>query len=224
MPGTNEMLMCPAFATAQNYRFRALVRIAERGFMNEVGSYVRGMGTWLSLSLLFAQPGVSQDRGTALESARQITEATVRIPQGTLLQIELAQRTDWKHLERNSVVKGRLMLPVFAGNDIAIPEQTKVSLTIESVKKEDDDSRTWKKAGHAVVGAFNPLEKSRPAGDAVRVSKTDIESPRGHLVVAATALRAGYAAMVEPKIGRGGEGHNLLTPTAQSFRFRKQPP
>jgi len=190
--------------------------------MNEVGSYVRRMSTWLSLSLFFAQPGISQDRGTALESARQITEATVRIPQGTLLQIELAQRTDWKHLARNSVVKGRLMLPVFAGNDIAIPEQTKVSLTIESVKKVDDDSGTWKKAGHAVVRAFNPLEKSRPAEYAIRVSKTDIEVPHGSFVVAATALRAGYAAMIEPKIGRGGEVHSLQPPSAKSSGSKKR--
>src|SRR5258706_14975487 len=109
MPGTNEMLMCPAFATAQNYRFRALVRIAERGFMNEVGSYVRRMSTWLSLSLFFAQPGISQDPVPALESAVQITEAAVRSPQGTLLYLRLAERTDWKQLARTSAVQGRLM-------------------------------------------------------------------------------------------------------------------
>jgi hypothetical protein len=36
-----------------------------------------------------------------------------QIQQGTLLQVELTRRTDWKHLARNSVVEGRLMLPVF---------------------------------------------------------------------------------------------------------------
>ncbi|MCU1241045.1 MAG: hypothetical protein JWO71_1771 [Candidatus Acidoferrum typicum] len=156
-----------------------------------------------------------------MESAPQTTEAGVRTPQGTLLQIELAQRTDWKHLARNSVVEGRLMLPVFTGNDIAIPEQTKVKLTIESVKKVGNDSGTWKKAGHAVVRAFDPLEKGRPTEYAIRLSKTDIEAPQGSLVVAATALRAGYASMIEPTIGSGEEVHRVQLPSAKPFGLKK---
>src|ERR1700720_2033250 len=174
MPGTEKVLMCPASANSQITETRALARISKRGFMNAAGIYVRRMSTWLVLSLLIGRPCISQDRGRAMESAPQTTEAGVRIPQGTLLQIELAQRTDWKHLARNSVVEGRLMLPVFTGNDIAIPEQTKVKLTIESVKKVGNDSGTWKKAGHAVVRAFDPLEKGRPTEYVIRLSKTDI--------------------------------------------------
>jgi hypothetical protein len=113
------------------------------------------------------------------------------------------------------------MLPVFAGNDIAIPEQTKVSLTIESVKKAANNSATWKKAGHAVVRAFNPLEQGRPAEYVIRVSKTNIEAPQGSLVVVATALRAGYAAMIEPKIGRRGEDHSSQPPNAKPFGSKK---
>lgn len=189
--------------------------------MKAAGSYVRRMSTWLGFSLFLAGPSISQDRGTAPESRPQVAEAGVRIPQGTLLQVELAQRTDWKRAARNSVAEGRLMLPVFVGDDIAIPAQTKVSLTIESAKKVGNDAGTWKKTGHAMVRAFNPLEKRRPTEYAIRVSKTDIESPRGSLVVAATALRAGYVAMIEPKIGRSGEVRSLQPPSAKSSGLKK---
>jgi hypothetical protein len=179
------------------------------------------MSTWLGVSLLLAGAGTCQDR-TAIESTPQGREATMRIPQGTFLQVELPQRMNWKHLARNSVVEGRLMLPVFAGNDVAIPEQTKISLTIESVKKVGNDSGKWRKAGRAVVRAFNPLEKSQPTEYSIRVSNARIESPQGSLVVAATALRAGYAAMIKPKVARDGEVHGLEPPGANADAKRKR--
>jgi len=48
--------------------------------------------------------GVSQDRGTVQESVPQL--GAVRIPQGTLLQVELAQRTNWKRLATKSILEG----------------------------------------------------------------------------------------------------------------------
>jgi len=145
----------------------------------------------------------------------------LRIPQGTLLQIELAQRTNWKRLATNSVLEGRLMLPVFAGSEVAIPAGTKVRLEIESVKKVGSHSGAWKKAGTAVVRAFNPLEKERPAEYAIRLSKTQIEATRGSLVVAATALRAGHAVMIEPKIRKGGEVQSLQPADANASKSKK---
>jgi hypothetical protein len=137
------------------------------------------------------------------------------------LQIELAQRTDWKRVARNTLLEGRLTLPVFAGSEVAIPQGTKVSLTIESVKKVGRDSGAWRKAGAAVLRAFNPLEKGRPAEYAIGLSKTEIEVPRGNVVVAATALRVGYGGMVEPKIGRGGQVRDLQ-PTDATARVKKK--
>lgn len=184
--------------------------------MNAAGTYVRRMSMWLGFSLLLAAPGISQDRLVAPESTPPRAEGEVRIPQGTFLQVELAQRTNWKRLARNSVVEGELMLPVFVGSDVAIPKQTKISLTIESVKKVGNDSGKWRKAGQAVVRAFNPLEKSLAAEYAIRVSKTEIETPQGSLVVTAKALRAGYAAMIEPKVERSGEAYSLEAPGANA--------
>ncbi len=135
--------------------------------MKSMRSYLRRLSVWLALSLLCSAAGVSQDRGTVQESVPQL--GTVRIQQGTLLQVELAQHTNWKHVARNSILEGRLILPVFAGSEIAISEGTKVSLEIESVKKVGSRSGAWKKAGTAVVRAFNPLEKGRPSEPAMQL-------------------------------------------------------
>lgn len=177
--------------------------------MNATGSYALGIAVWLGFSLILAQPGVSQDFGAkpATEAARQ----AALIQKGTLMQVGLAKHVHWKHLAPNSVLEGRLILPVFAGNEIAIPEGTKVELTIESVKKVGSDSGKWREAGSAIVRAFNPLEKGRPAEYVIGLSKTELEMPQGNVVVVATALRAGYAAMIKPKIGRGSEVRGLHT-------------
>jgi hypothetical protein len=175
--------------------------------MKSMRSYVRRVSAWLVLSLLVSAEGMGQERRDLPTPALQ--PGAVRIQQGTLLQIELAQRTDWNHLARNKLLDGRLMLPVFAGSDVGIPQGTKVSLTIESVKKVRSDSGAWKRAGSAIVRGFNPLEKGRPTEYAIGLSKTEIETPHGSLVVAATAVRAGYAAMIEPNIAKGEEVHSL---------------
>ena len=187
--------------------------------MKSMRAYLRPISVWLALSLLCSVSGVSQDRGTMPEPASQGGE--LRISQGTLLQVELAQRTNWKRLATNSVLEGRLMLPVFAGSEVAIPAGTKVRLEIESVKKVGSHSGAWKKAGTAVVRAFNPLEKERPAEYAIRLSKTQIEATRGSLVVAATALRAGHAVMIEPKIRKGGEVQSLQPADANASKSKK---
>src|ERR1700730_12038811 len=89
---------------------------------------------WLGVSLLFVQPGVSQDRALATETAALVSpQGTVPIERGTFLQVELAQRVDWKHLAHNSRVEGRLTLPVLSGHAIVIPTGTKIELTIESM-------------------------------------------------------------------------------------------
>jgi hypothetical protein len=179
--------------------------------MNAMGSYTVRIAVWLGLSVILAQQGVGQGLGTAAQIETQPAKEMVQIPKGTLLQVELERRTHWKHLAPNSLLDGRLILPAFAGSEIAVPEGTKVELTIESVKKAGSDSGKWRKAGSVIVRAFNPLEKGRPAEYVIRLSKTELVTPQGNVVVAATALRAGYAAMIKPKIARSGEVHGLQT-------------
>jgi hypothetical protein len=113
------------------------------------------------------------------------------------------------------------MLPVFSGGEIAIPEGTKVSLHIESVKKTGSDSGAWKKVGSAIMRAFNPLEKDRPTEYVIHLSKTEIDTPQGALVPAATALRAGYATLIKPKIGEGGKVRDLQPSNADASNAKK---
>jgi DNA-binding transcriptional regulator YdaS (Cro superfamily) len=76
--------------------------------MNAVWLYVQRISLWLGVSLLFVQPGVSQDRALATETAPLASpQETVAIERGTFLQLELAERVDWKHLAHNSRVEGR---------------------------------------------------------------------------------------------------------------------
>jgi hypothetical protein len=187
--------------------------------MKSMSCYLRWLCALAGLLLFLCNAGTSQDLSTVAEPTARLGE--VRIQRGTLLQVELAQRTNWKDLTSNSVLEGRLMLPVFAGSEIALAEGTRVSLQIECVKKIGSDSGAWKKAGHAMLRAFNPLEKDRPTEYAIHVARTEIDTPQGTLVVPATALRAGYAALIQPNIGRGGEVHGLQTPSADAPRSKK---
>ena len=179
--------------------------------MNTMDSCALRIAIWLGFSLILAQQGMAQGLSTrtAQEIAAQPAKEALQIPKGTLMQVELAQRTDWKHLAPKSVVEGQLMLPVFAGSDIAVPRGTKVELTIESAKKVENGAGKWRKAGSAIVLAFNPLEKGRPSEYVIRLSTAEFQSPQGNVVVRATALRAGYAGMIQPKIGSGGEARSL---------------
>jgi hypothetical protein len=174
--------------------------------MDVVWTCVRRISLWLGVSLLFVQPGVGQDRALTAEAAPPTSaQEAVPIERGTFLQVELTERVNWKHVGHDAHVEGRLKLPVFAGREAVIPSGTKVDLTIDSVKKLDDAGK-WKKAGNAVVRAFNPLERSRPAEYVIQLSKAELEGPQGPLAVAATAVRAGRTVMIETRTGSRNRG------------------
>jgi hypothetical protein len=174
--------------------------------MDAIGCYARRIAVCLGLSLILGLTLLSQDRENVPDSATQAAKEAVQIQKGTLLHIELVQHVDWKHLATNSVLQGHLILAVFAGDEIVIPEQTKVEMTIKAVNRTAKGSRKWRRAGSAVVRAFNPLEKGRPAEYVIRLSKTQLEMPQGRSVVAATALRTGYAAMIKSRIESSDRG------------------
>jgi hypothetical protein len=181
--------------------------------MDLVWPYVQRISLCLGISLLGVHSGLSQERTLETETAPLAkAQDTVAIERGTFLQVELAQRADWKHLARNSHVDGRLMLPVFAGREMVMPTGTKIELTIDSVKKANDNAGKWKKAGNAVVRAFNPMEK-KPAEYAIQLSKTEIEGPQGRMEIAATALRAARTVMIEPrreKVSSAAKSHQTV--------------
>ena len=186
--------------------------------MDAVWPCVQRISLWLGISLLFVQPGVGQERAleTGAVSVASVQE-TASIDRGTFLQVELAEHVNWNHVAHNSRVEGRLVLPVFAGREAVIANGTKIELTIDSVKKSGDAGK-WKKAGNAVVRAFNPLERSRPAEYVIRLSKAELEGPQGRVAVAATALRAGSTAMIEMRTGTGHRGKSSGVQTSEKTR------
>jgi hypothetical protein len=186
--------------------------------MDAVWPCVQRISLWLGISLFFVQPGVGQERAleTGGASVASIQE-TASIERGTFLQVELAEHVNWKHVAHNSRVEGRLLLPVFAGREAVIANGTKIELTIDSAKKSDGTGK-WKKAGNAVVRAFNPLERSRPAEYVIRLSKAELEGPQGRVAVAATALRAGSTAMIEMRTGTGHRGKSSGVQTSEKTR------
>jgi len=186
--------------------------------MDVVWTCVRRISLWVGVSLLFVQPGVGQDRAQTAEAAPPASaQEAVPIERGTFLQVELTERVDWKHVGHNAHVEGRLKLPVFAGREAVIPSGTKIELTIDSVKKLDDAGK-WKKAGNAVVRAFNPLERGRPTEYVVQLSKAELEGPQGPLAVAATAVRAGRTVMIETRTGSRNRGKSGGVQTSQDKR------
>jgi hypothetical protein len=186
--------------------------------MDAVWPCVQRISLWLGISLFFVQPGVGQERALERGAASVASiQETASIERGTFLQVELAEHVNWKHVAHNSRVEGRLLLPVFAGREAVIANGTKIELTIDSAKKSDGTGK-WKKAGNAVVRAFNPLERSRPAEYVIRLSKAELEGPQGRVAVAATALRAGSTAMIEMRTGTGHRGKSSGVQTSEKTR------
>jgi len=77
---------------------------------------------------------------------------------------------EWKRVAKNSTVEGRLLLPVFAGERVAIPAGTKLRLTIESVKKVSEHQGKWAKFGATMVRVLNPLRPLCAGRSAIHLS------------------------------------------------------
>jgi len=93
------------------------------------------------------------------------------------------------------------MLPVFAGSEVAIPEGTKVSFEIESVKKVGSHPGVWKKAGAAVVRAFTHWRRSGQRNMRFVCRRPKLRRRR-QLGCGGVGAAGGYAVMIEPNIGK----------------------
>ncbi len=166
--------------------------------MTTIGFCVPRMALCLCVLLLPSLSALGQEHGVEAKSARPPSiEGALPIGAGAFLQLELASGSEWKRVAKNSTVEGRLLLPVFAGERVAIPAGTKLRLTIESVKKVSKHQGKWAKFGAAMVRVLNPLEEPRPAEYAIKLRKTEIDSARGPMAISATALLAGRSILVE---------------------------
>lgn len=165
------------------------------------------------MSLGFCVPVSAQEAGT--QEITATAENDVRIPAGTLAQIEFDGRVNWRHQPRNSTLAGRLRLPLYSGERIAVRGGVRVKVNVESVCKVSDGAGKWRRFGRAVVRAFNPLEKSRISEYDVQLSAAWVESPRGELPISAKPLRAGRSVSVEQKRNRDTAFRNLAASAAR---------
>jgi len=129
----------------------------------------------------------------------------------SLLRVEFPRRKTWKHVERGAALEGRLSLPLYAGEHIIAPEGSTIRVIVDSTEKIRESLGFWRKTGHAIVRAFNPLETSRPAEYRVELSAADLLLSTGEvLALDARVLRASSAVMVQPRVKLSQEASTAL--------------
>jgi hypothetical protein len=120
----------------------------------------------------------------------------------TLLRAVFPGRKSWGHVERGTVLEGRLSLPLYSGGQILAPADSVVRITVNSAEKIREPLGFWRKSGRALVRAFNPLETSHPAEYHVELSAADLLTPAGEVrPLDVRVLRASSGVMVQPKSG-----------------------
>jgi len=118
----------------------------------------------------------------------------------SLLRVDFPGRMRWGHVKKGAVLEGRLSLPLYAGQRVRAPTDTRVRVTVNSVAKSREASGFWRKTGRAIVRAFNPLGASRPSEYHVALSAAELRLPTGQVLpIDVRVLRAGNGVMVEPK-------------------------
>lgn len=144
----------------------------------------------------------------AQERAAQETRAVATAPGASVLPVEsdsLARvdfpgHKSWGRVEKGAVLEGRLTLPLYAGEHVVAPAGSAIRVTVNSTEKIRESLGFWRKTGHVIVRAFNPLETSRPTEYRVELSAADLLLPTGEAMpLDARVLRANSAVMVVPK-------------------------
>jgi hypothetical protein len=149
-------------------------------------------------------PGALRAQEPAVEEAGLVRPApcvsAFHAENESLLRVEFPGRKTWKHVERGAALEGRLSLPLYAGEHLIAPEGSTIRVTVNSTEKIRESLGFWRKTGHAIVRAFNPLETSRPAEYRVELSAADLLLSTGELLpLDARVLRASSAVIVQPK-------------------------
>jgi hypothetical protein len=160
--------------------------------------------TLLSAGIFAALPCVlaAQERAAqeAISAGPAPDVAVLHVESESLLRVDFPGRKSWGHVEKGAVSEGRLLLPLYAGEQIAVPADSTIRVTVNSVEKIRDDCGFWRKTGRAIVRTFNPLETSRPTEYRVELRAADLVLPTGEVLpLDARVLRASSGVMVQPK-------------------------
>jgi hypothetical protein len=117
-----------------------------------------------------------------------------------LLRVEFPGLKSWGRVGKGAVLEGRLSLPLYAGERLVAPADSKIRVTVKSSEKIREDLGFWRKSGRTIVRAFNPLETSRPTEYHVELSAADLMLATGEVLpLDACVLRASSRVMVQPK-------------------------
>jgi hypothetical protein len=154
------------------------------------------------LLTVIARPVAAQNRNDLSIPRADV----VRVESGAWLQASVPGNKPWNRVSRGSILESRFALPVYSGEEVAIPAGTKLRLKIDMVAKVNDRGGIWKKLGRGILRAFNPLN-SRPASEyTVDLSGAEAILPDGSLLPLKThVLRAANGIMVLPETRRRGK-------------------
>jgi hypothetical protein len=120
----------------------------------------------------------------------------------SLVRAVFPGRKNWGRVEKGSMLEGRLSLPLYAGEEMVVPADSVVRITVNSAEKIREPLGFWRKSGRAIVRAFNPLETSHPAEYRVELGAADLLMPTGEVrPLDVRVLRASSGMMVQPKSG-----------------------
>ncbi len=118
----------------------------------------------------------------------------------SLLRVDFPGLKSWRHVGKGAALEGRLSLPLYVGERIVAPADSKIRVTVKSIEKVREDLGFWRKTGRTIVRAFTPLETSRPTEYQLELSAADLLLATGEVLpLDACVLRASSGVMVEPK-------------------------
>ena len=126
--------------------------------------------------------------------------SVLHVESESLLRVDFPGRKSWGHVEKGAVLEGRLSLPLYAGEHIAAPADSKIRVTVKSIEKIREDLGFWRRSGRTIVRAFNPLETSRLTEYHLELSAADLLLATGEVLpLDACVLRASSGVTVQPK-------------------------
>jgi hypothetical protein len=160
--------------------------------------------TFVTAGILAILPAMLFSQEHAAEEARSPGPApdvsVLRVNSESLLRVDFPGHKSWGRVKKGSLLEGRLSLPLYAGDQIAVPADSTIRVTVSSVERIREDLGFWRKTGRAIVRAFNPLETGHPTEYRVELSAADLLLRTGEVLPLDTrVVRAGSGAMVRPK-------------------------
>jgi len=187
--------------------------------MNVKSSLVCRIAVGAALMLGIARATKAQEPVGAVCGPDRIENGALRLESGSLLSVELTEGRPWKRMHANSVLEGRLTLPLYSGQSATVPAGTKVRLTIESVRKLRDSGGVWRRSGRAIIAAFKPLDSTAPVYQ-FTLHALEIQLPDGVQAIRASVLRAGWVVQVQPREPRNEKTARAL-PSSESRKRRQ---